>query len=436
MKFKKIFLSFLICSTLALSSCGNNNAETTTETDQNENNPVSSENSNETTVENEEVPTENETEIETATETKEETKTTEEPIDEKEVASSQGVIVGVASIMPEPISLNPNEIHTRTYEYETLEEDAVQYSRQIFALDTIITLVIYSSDNNGEDLLDIAEETIFGYETALSKTIEGSFTYELNKNKSYDLTNHPYRDNIIYLLNKSLYYNELSNGYFDITIEPLVNIWNFGEDNQGEIPSDDDINEALSKIDSSNIVIDGYNVSLLNGATIDFGGIAKGYIADKTSEALRLNGCASGIINLGGNVLTVGVKPTGTLWKVGIKNPDETVTGHDDIITAGAKSIVTSGIYERKFEKDGKTYHHILDYTTGYPSESDVLYSNIICDYSIDGDALATILVLLGSEEGINLINSLDNVDAMIVTKDGNSFFSTDYVEKYNFIDK
>ncbi len=326
-------------------------------------------------------------------------------------------------------------IHTSDYEYDILAEGAEKYSRQVFALNTIVTLIIYSEDGNGEELLDKAEETIYRYEEALSKTIEGSFTYEINENKEYDLTSHPYKDEILYLLHKSQYYNELSNGYFDITIEPLVNLWGFGEETQGEIPSDSDIEDALSKIDTSNIEINGNLVTLKNDATIDFGGIAKGYIADKVSEVLRENGCQSGIVNLGGNVLTFGLKPTGKSWKVGIKNPDETSDSQDEV-TVGAKSVVTSGIYERKFENNGKFYHHILDYTTGYPSESDVLYATIICDSSIDGDALATTIVLLGSKAGIELINSLDNVEAMVYTRDEQSFFSTNFIEEYEFLDK
>ncbi|MFV0440192.1 MAG: FAD:protein FMN transferase [Lachnospirales bacterium] len=335
--------------------------------------------------------------------------------------------------LTEEIFEESQKIHTDTRTYDILSDTAQKYEGQIFALDTIITLIVYTEEANGEDLIKLAQESISDYENILSKTIEGSFTYELNKNKTYDLSGNPYKEDILYLLGKSMYYNDISDGYFDITIEPLVRLWGFGEENQGYIPTEEEIKPILEKIDSDFIEINGDIVSLKNDATVDFGAIAKGYIADKTKDILIENGCSSAIINLGGNVLTIGSKPNDLVWKVGIQDPNSNTGNLVGDVSVKNKSVVTSGIYERNFVVDDVLYHHILDYKTGFPSASDIASATIICDYSIDGDALATTVVLLGSEKGLELINSLDNVELLIITKDNEYKYSNNFNEKYEF---
>ena len=151
----------------------------------------------------------------------------------------------------------------------------------------------------------------------------------------------------------------------------------------------------------------------------DLGGIAKGYIADRVKEHLLGLGVEHAVIDLGGNVILIGGKPDGSPFTIGVKDPLgengellETVESIDE-------SLVSSGIYERWFEHEGRRYHHILDPFTGAPSESDLAGVTVISASSADGDALSTACLLLGSEAGMELAESMDGVEALFVTRDG-----------------
>ncbi len=330
-----------------------------------------------------------------------------------------------------------NEIYTFNGDIETISSENVEkFNGTFFAMDTINNITLYvENKEESNKYLKLAEATVNEYEEVLSKTIEGSFTYELNKNKTYDLSNHPYKSQILYILGKSIFYNELSKGNFDITIEPLVDIWGFGTNKQGYVPTDKEIQSILEKVNSDYINVNGDVVTLKNDATIDFGAIAKGYIGDKTKEVLQDAGLKSALLNLGGNIVTIGYKPDGAVWKVGVQDPNSQRGELLGVVATVNNNVVTSGIYERNFIVDDTVYHHIIDPKTGVPTKTDISAAVIISDASIDGDALATAIVVLGVEEGMNLIESLDNVDGIIIKKNLEKVFSTGFVEKYNYTD-
>lgn len=153
-------------------------------------------------------------------------------------------------------------------------------------------------------------------------------------------------------------------------------------------------------------------------AKLDLGGIAKGFIADKMKAYLQSKKITSGIINLGGNVLTVGEKSDGSDYTVGIQKPFDESGEPICTVKVKDKSVVTSGIYERYYRVDGKLYHHILDTTTGYPVNNNLYSVTIISDSSCDGDALSTTCFALGIDKAKELINSLSGVEAIFVTDD------------------
>ncbi len=263
------------------------------------------------------------------------------------------------------------------------------------------------------------------YENKFSRTISDSEISKINKSGGVPVE---VSDETIELIQKGLDYGNLSNGAFDITIAPLSSLWDF-KNNTGEIPADSLIQEAKSHVNYKNVVIDGNTVQLLDSkASLDLGGIAKGYIADRLKEFLRENNIEHAMINLGGNVLTIGGKPDDTPFHIGIQKPfaeqNETITS----IPVTDRSVVSSGVYERYFKKDGKIYHHLLDSATGYPKENNLLSVTILSDSSADGDALSTTCFTLGLEKGMELINRLDNVDAIFVTDD----YQLHYSEKIN----
>lgn len=286
-------------------------------------------------------------------------------------------------------------------------------SKTRFHFDTVITITLY--DSIDEEILNTCFEYCKEFENLVSRTIPTSDISRINAaaGSSVEVS-----DTTINLLKKGFEFGELSNGVFDITIAPLMELWDI-KNNPGNVPSESDITEALSHVDYKNIVIDGNTVTLTDpDAAIDLGGIAKGYMADQLKEYLLSEGVTSAIINLGGNVLTVGEKPDGTSFNIGIQKPFEKQNTTITSVQVKDSSVVTSGSYERYFKVDDTIYHHILNTETGYPCDNGLLSVTILSEKSIDGDALSTACFALGLEEGQKLIESLENIDAIFVTKD------------------
>ena len=279
--------------------------------------------------------------------------------------------------------------------------------------DTVIQIDIY--DSSDTKLLNQCFEYCESFEQTISRTIETSEIYKINHSKGNPVE---VSDMTIELLQKGIEYGDLTNGKFDITIAPLMELWDF-KNNSGDVPSHDDILEALSHVNYKNIVIDGNKVSLSDpDAAIDLGGIAKGYMADYLKEYLISEGIENALINLGGNILTVGSKPDGTPYYLGIQKPFDKQGTTITSVKVTDSSVVSSGVYERYFEVDNTLYHHILDTTTGYPCDNNLLGVTILSEKSVDGDALSTSCFVLGLDAGQKLIKTLDGVDAIFITED------------------
>ena len=286
-------------------------------------------------------------------------------------------------------------------------------SKSGFYFDTIIKITLY--DASQEDLLEECFSLADTYEQYFSATLADSDISKINQAKGAPVEVH---EETIDLLKKGLYYCNLSEGGFDISIGALSSLWNFGE-NEGDIPSEDAIAQALTTVDYHNIVIDENTVALKNPETqIDLGAIAKGYIADCMKEFLNENGVTEGIINLGGNVLSVGPKASGDRYRIGIQKPFDEEGTPIASVEISDETVVSSGVYERYFKVDDTLYHHILNPATGYPYENDLYGVTIICKNSVDGDGLSTTCFSLGLEKGMALIESLPNTEAIFITKD------------------
>ena len=221
------------------------------------------------------------------------------------------------------------------------------------------------------------------------------------------------------MIQLGIHYGELSDGKFDITVLSASELWDF-HDGKKVIPDQKVLEEAVSHIDYKNIQVDGTTVTMKDPkCRIDLGGIAKGYIADRLKEYLEKEGIEHATINLGGNVLTIGTKPDGSDYKIGIQKPFAADGEVLEVLSVHDRSVVSSGDYERYFEKDGVIYHHILDPQSGWPVQNDLDQVTILSDSSADGDALSTTCYVLGLEKGMKLIQEMDDVEAIFVTKDG-----------------
>lgn len=289
-------------------------------------------------------------------------------------------------------------------------------SRETYLMGTIINIKAYGK--NADKAVQASVDKISDIENKMSLNIS---TSEINKiNKNAGIAPVKVSKNTFDVVKASLIYSEKTKGSFDITVEPLVSLWGIGTD-KARIPSKDEISNALSLINYKDVVINEKESTIMlkrKGQAIDLGAIAKGYTADELKKVLLNYNVSSAFLNLGGNVYVLGNKPDKTPWKIGVQNPLEPRGDYLGIVSVSDKSVVTSGNYERFFERNGKRYHHIFDTKTGYPAEKGLISVSIISDKSIDGDALSTSVYTLGLDEGKKLIESLKDVEAVFVTND------------------
>ena len=278
-------------------------------------------------------------------------------------------------------------------------------SQDGFYLDTVCTITLYAmedwSEEKAETILTEAFASCAEYEALLSKTREGSDVWKVNHADGAPV---PCDPRTVELIEKGIHYGELSDGRFDITIGAVTDLWDFHGVGTPQVPDEAVLAEALAHVDYRGIRITGNEVTLVDpAAQLDLGGIAKGYIADRLTEQLADAGVTGAVIDLGGNITVLGYKDgKETEIRVGIRKPFG--SSLSDLIGTTSlhdASCVTSGTYERHFEKDGVFYHHILDARTGYPVPTDMDGVTVIgpADASADCDALATTVLLLGSEE-------------------------------------
>lgn len=279
--------------------------------------------------------------------------------------------------------------------------------------DTVISIEIWGTAD--EKILDQCKKMCARFEGLFSNTIKTSDVCRINDAKGAPVE---VASDTAELIKWGLYYSKLSGGMFDITVDPLSELWDIGH-NPGNIPDKAAIDEAKSHINYKNVIVKGNTVTLKDPkAAIDLGGIAKGFIADKLKTYLESKGIKHGLIDLGGNVLVIGKKVNGEDFRIGIQKPFDKRNEPITSVEVDGKSVVSSGVYERYFKKNGKIYHHILDPRTGYPFDNGLLQVTIISDRSVDGDGLSTACFALGLEKGSELIKSLKGVEAIFVTND------------------
>lgn len=306
-------------------------------------------------------------------------------------------------------------------------------TRCSYALGTIIRLSAFGE--NGTFAIDEAILMINDIDDKMSAFKDNSDISRINDNSgsNFQLVS----ADTYFILKKAIEYCKLTKGAFDPTIRPLVNLWNRGME-QEQLPDVDSIKEKLSLVNYNDILFDenSRNIKLKNiGQQIDLGGIAKGFAADKVRDIFIRHNIKHALIDLGGNIYVLGSKPNNTFWNIGIQNPYKPRGQYLGVLKVKNKSIVTSGNYEKYFLKDGKRYHHIIDPKTGFPSESRIISATIISDNSIDGDGLSTGIYILGVEKSLELIETLENIDAILVTNDNKVFLTSSIKNAFELTD-
>lgn len=284
-------------------------------------------------------------------------------------------------------------------------------TRQSFAFDTVITV---TADKSFSSEITQAFELCKSYGDIFSRTSPDSELYAINTGED----NSPSLD-IKKVLDFSLNMSRITDGAFDITVAPLVKLWDVN--NRTAPPSDAEIKEAQEKVGYKKISAEPFS---LQGASLDMGAVAKGYIADRLIEHFEKNNVTDVIVDLGGNVALLGEHT------VGIRNPfspDEVFA----VINLKDKSAVTSGAYQRYFIHNQKRYHHIIDPRTGKCAYSGVASATVVSPSSMWADALSTSIFILG-EDALSLCKEFPDTDALIINENGTVITTDGFAEKYD----
>lgn len=289
------------------------------------------------------------------------------------------------------------------------------YETDLYAMDTYMTIRVYGSD--AQEQAQAAVACINTLNSTLSATDPHSALYRLNRTgTSSDAT-------ICTLLRRTLPLSERTGGTLDPTVYPLVCLWGFPGQNY-RVPTASEISAALAHVGTSHILLSGSSVSLDHGTQLDFGAVGKGYAGQQCAALLSQNGVAAALLCLGGNIQTLGTKPDGSDWVVGITDPNDTTACFGTLHLSGTHAIVTSGSYQRQFTQDGKTYHHILDPATGYPADSGLVSVTIVADDGFLADGLSTALFVMGLEKATDFYRQSDDFEAIFMTTDGTVYLT------------
>lgn len=228
-----------------------------------------------------------------------------------------------------------------------------------------------------------------------------------------------------HVFNKSHYYHSLTNGSFEVTIKPLIDLWGFEKpDYRTNIPDSSSIKRALTNIGINNIKIrDGY-IYKMNEVSLDFSALAKGYAVDKIATFLKDNLIYNFMVEIGGELSLSGYNSEDKKWSIGVQNPSLNNISSTLNLLLTNKAIATSGNYRNFFTYDGKSYSHIISPTTGYPIDKNILSVTVISDQCIDADALATSLIVMNIEDGIDLIDKIKGTEVFYITKENENLYS------------
>lgn len=290
--------------------------------------------------------------------------------------------------------------------------DVKKETVELFAMDTIMDLTVYA--DNSSEILSEAGQMIQKYENLFSVNIETSDVARLNNadGKPVQVSEETYE-----LIRKSIKVSELTDGLFDISVYPLVRAWGFTTETY-RVPEQTEVQKILQNVDYTRIQLEEDNtVVLAEDMQIDLGGIAKGYVSQKLTDLFKEKHVTAAVVSLGGNVQTYGTKPDGTPFTVGITDPRDG-TGVLGTIEVKEKAVITSGSYQRYFEKDGTVYHHIMDKRTGAPAESDLSSVTVITDNGETADSLATALFVMGKEKAIEFEKSNPGIQLILIDTD------------------
>ncbi len=292
-------------------------------------------------------------------------------------------------------------------------------TESIFAMDTYMTVTAYG--DRAKEAVDAAVDRINELDAMLSTGSADSQISQLNSLKKYTLSEDAYT-----LTKRACQFYQDTDGAFNIAIYPVMQLWGFytGDYN---VPDEDELASALATARPSDIALDDtdFTVTLPEDESIDLGGIAKGYTSASIMDIFAKYDCTGGIVSLGGNIECMGTKPDGSSYNIAIQDPDDE-SSYIGYLTTTDKAVVTSGGYERYFEKDGTTYHHIIDPATGYPARNGLKSVSIVSGDGTLADALSTSVYIMGLDKAAAYWKSSGSDFDMILLSDDNELYVTE----------
>lgn len=297
--------------------------------------------------------------------------------------------------------------------------------KQLFAMDTYMTFE--ARGENAEEAVDAAIEEVKRLDALLSTGSASSEVYGINAVGEGAVS-----EDTAYLLDRAKEIYESTDGLFDITIYPIMELWGFTS-KEYHVPTESELQAVLELVDASKIEFDGQNLTLSNGQKIDFGGIAKGYTSARVMDIFKEYGIENGMVSLGGNIQTIGVNEEGNPWNIGIRDPEGAQNDAIASVRVSGKAVVTSGGYERYFEEDGNTYIHILNPRTGYPADEDLVSVTIVSEDGTLADAMSTSIYLMGLEKASDYWREHgEEFDMILITDDGGIYVTEGASEDFS----
>lgn len=304
------------------------------------------------------------------------------------------------------------------------------YSKTDFAMDTVVSETLYTT---GEDITaDVITALKDVEKNWISWTEEGSQIYEINQNAGSTTT---VSDETAGYLKQVLDLSEASGGAMDPTMGKVIRLWDIDGENP-HVPAEDDLKSLLTDVGYDKVILNGNDVTMPEGVTLDLGAAGKGIGCDAAKKILDADKDVSGmILNLGGSsVMSYGSKPDGSAWQVAVTDPRDTEGDYLGVVTLnGTEFLSTSGDYEKYFIEDGIRYHHILDPSTGYPARSGLTSVTVVCDDGLDADGLSTACFVLGKDKAEELLKKY-NADGLFVDDSGHVWLTEGMKERFQLL--
>ncbi len=303
--------------------------------------------------------------------------------------------------------------------------------REVYAMDTVMTLTAYGKNANAG--LRAAESIILSMDNALDPELSTSTVYAINHAQGASTV---VSGQIAKMISTAYTVYKQSEGALDLTLYPLVKRWGF-IDGKYYVPTGEEIAEDLSRLCFDKLVLSSfpasgsYSVTIPSYGEMSFASVAKGCAADNAVEAMRQAGVTSGIISLGGNVQTLGLRPDGSEWRVAVQDPANTAS-YLGVVSVGETAVVTSGGYQRYFtDSRGTTYQHIINPASGYPVTNTLQSVTIICPDGTLADCLSTAMYVLGESRAINYWRTYGGFEMILVTKESKIICTKGLIEEF-----